>query len=346
MTHSILFGALASLCARSWEAPVIDLSCFGDHPGDKCGGEASKLLRAASESGGGAFVLRGHGVDDDFIDSVLSSARRLFTDVDASEKERLSIIGDGLTRGYVPLGRESGSDREEIKEAFSYGYDWPEGHKSFANKLQGPNVWPAGISAEDKRVLNEWFGHATRLGLSLARAFSSALVYREFFDISPWKEMTVQVTRLLEAPLILIGDSSLSFSRKRGVDGLEVQDSETGRYHPLPNDRASRMVVNVGDFASIMSGGKLHSPVHRVVSPKKAAERISLVHFYYPNYNTTLEGLLDTDAAERTSLLADQKAGGVSGWIAEDGHMMAFGDFISAKWSQVYRPRSRPDEEL
>ncbi|KAF4751760.1 hypothetical protein FOZ63_022776, partial [Perkinsus olseni] len=102
MTHSILFGALASLCARSWEAPVIDLSCFGDHPGDKCGDEASKLLRAASESGGGAFVLRGHGVGDDFIDSVLSSARRLFTDVDASEKERLSIIGDGLTRGYVP----------------------------------------------------------------------------------------------------------------------------------------------------------------------------------------------------------------------------------------------------
>ncbi|KAF4717354.1 hypothetical protein FOZ63_017629 [Perkinsus olseni] len=134
--------------------------------------------------------------------------------------------------------------------------------------------------------------------------------------------------------------------QEEGVDGLEVQDSETGRYYPLPNDRASRMVVNVGDFASIMSGGKLHSPVHRVVSPKKAAERISLVHFYYPNYNTTLEGLLDTDAAERTSLLADQKAGGVSGWIAEDGHMMAFGDFISAKWSQVYRPRSRPDEEL
>lgn len=48
---------------------------------------------------------------------------------------------------------------------------------------------------------------------------------------------------------------------------LKVQDPKTGEYHPLPNDRQSRIVVNVGDFASIMSGGKLHSPVHRVDSP-------------------------------------------------------------------------------
>lgn len=192
MHHLVLVVAVICSQGRAWEAPIVNLSCFGDQPGDECEAAATKLLHAASESGGGAFILHGHGMNDDFIDTVLSCSRRLFTEVGMEEKRRLSITGHGLTRGYVPLGGESGSDREEIKEAFSYGFEWPEGYTSFTNKLQGPNVWPAETSPEDKRVLNEWFSHATRLGLSLAEAFSSVLgevislcMLRPFFVCRP-----------------------------------------------------------------------------------------------------------------------------------------------------------------
>ncbi|KAF4670221.1 hypothetical protein FOZ61_001239 [Perkinsus olseni] len=366
MAWFTLFAAVVSVCARSWEAPVIDLSCFGDHPGDKCEDEASKLLGAASESGGGAFVLRGHGVDDDFIDGVLSSARRLFTDVDASEKERLSVSSGGLTRGYVLFGGESGSDLKEMKEGFSYGFEWPKTHRAFANKLQGPNVWPAKIPAEDQHTLVKWFNEATRLGLALCKALahvsgqealskncgsdgasiSLQRIYRYFAEEGDDRSRgkTIGSSPHTDWGFITI------VLQQEGVDGLQASDTQRSsrreRLHRLPNDRASRVVVNVGDFASIMSGGKFYSPVHRVMPPKEAPERISLVHFYYPNYNTTLEGLLHSDAAKRTSLVADQKEGGASGWIEDDGHIMAFGDFISAKWSQVHRPVPRPDEEL
>ncbi|KAF4688247.1 hypothetical protein FOZ60_002946 [Perkinsus olseni] len=277
----------SSVCARSWEAPVIDLSCFGDHPGDKCEDEASKLLRAASESGGGAFVLRGHGVDNDFIDGVLSSARRLCTDVDASEKERLSVSSGGLTRGYVLFGGESGSDLKEMKEGFSYGFEWPKTHRAFANKLQGPNVWPAKIPAEDQ---------------------------------------------------LYVGQEALA--ENCGSDGASISLQRIYRYFAVEgDDRSGKKTI----------GSSPHTDwgfITIVMPPKEAPERISLVHFYYPNYNTTLQGLLHSDAAKRTSLVADQKEGGASGWIEDGGHIMAFGDFISAKWSQVHRPVSRPDEEL
>ncbi|KAF4744247.1 hypothetical protein FOZ62_021203 [Perkinsus olseni] len=344
MAWFTLFAAIVSVW--SWEAPIIDLSCFGDHPGDKCEDEASKLLRAASESGGGAFVLRGHGVDDDFIDGVLSSARRLFTDVDASEKERLSVSSGGLTRGYVLFGGESGSDLKEMKEGFSYGFEWPKTHRAFANKLQGPNVWPVEIPAEDQHTLVKWFNEATRLGLTLCKALAHVSGWTCSLTIRG-SIFAIRAGRLSEVRLTRIGGlSQLCCSKKELMGYRQVQDPRTERFHRLPNDRASRVVVNVGDFASIMSGGKFYSPVHRVMPAKEAPERISLVHFYYPNYNTTFAGLLDSDAAKRTSLVADQKEGGASAWIEDDGHIMAFGDFIAAKWSQVHRPVSRTDEEL
>ncbi|KAF4657356.1 hypothetical protein FOL47_008474 [Perkinsus chesapeaki] len=364
-----LFALLTIISVTlAWRAPVVDLACFGDKPHDDCDGAEGALLLAASKTGGGAFILQGHGVDDSLIDNVFPSARRLFTAVDQLEKERLAITGGGLTRGYVLLGGESGSDRQEMKEAFSYGYDWHAEQSHFENKLQGPNVWPSGINTEDKRILNEWFEHATRIGLALSAAFARATGQEALASSCGPDGASISLQRVFRYFAVegndRSGEKRIGSSphtdwgfitivlQQEGIDGLEVQDPETGYYYPLPNDRPSRIVVNVGDFASIMTGGKLYSPVHRVMPPLNAAERLSLVHFYYPNYNTTLEGFLNTDAAKRTSLLSDQKEGGAAEWMNdEDAETMTFGDFISAKWGQVYRPVSSPagvddDEEL
>ncbi len=63
------------------------------------------------------------------------------------------------------LGGESGSQRFEIKEAFSYGYDWPT-DRAPINSLTGPNVWPSphphprpsdmSETAETARLGSEW----------------------------------------------------------------------------------------------------------------------------------------------------------------------------------------------
>ncbi|KAF4712748.1 hypothetical protein FOZ63_030696, partial [Perkinsus olseni] len=193
---------------------------------------------------------------------------------------------------------------------FSYGFEWPKTHRAFANKLQGPNVWPVEIPAEDQHTL---------VKLDLLAHYPGQHLCDQGRMLSPrtvdqMKEMIDQAGRLSEVRLTRIGGLSQLCCSKKELMGY-------------------RQVT-------------LREVLVEVMPAKEAPERISLVHFYYPNYNTTFAGLLDSDAAKRTSLVADQKEGGASAWIEDDGHIMAFGDFIAAKWSQVHRPVSRTDEEL
>ncbi|KAF4738106.1 hypothetical protein FOZ63_013053, partial [Perkinsus olseni] len=211
---------------------------------------------------------------------------------------------------------------------FSYGFEWPKTHRAFANKLQGPNVWPAKIPAEDQHTLVKWFNEATRLGLALCKALahvsgqealskncgsdgasiSLQRIYRYFAEEGDDRSRgkTIGSSPHTDWGFITI------VLQQEGVDGLQASDIQRSFRRERQDCRS----------------------FFKVMPPKEAPERISLVHFYYPNYNTTLEGLLHSDAAKRTSLVADQKEGGASGWIEDDGHIMAFGDFISAKWSQ------------
>ncbi|KAF9997485.1 hypothetical protein BGZ65_006945, partial [Modicella reniformis] len=76
---------------------------------------------------------------------ILNATERLFA-LDKAHKDQIPRIQPGgFTRGFVPIGGESGSKTKELKEAFSYGYEWSSTElesKESLNGLQGPNVWP------------------------------------------------------------------------------------------------------------------------------------------------------------------------------------------------------------
>ncbi|TDH71088.1 hypothetical protein CCR75_004652 [Bremia lactucae] len=91
----------------------------------------------------GCCYLVDHGISDDLLNQAVQSTKSfcaLHDDIKAS----IPVVqnGKGFTRGYIGMGRESGSaERVEVKEAFSYGFEWAENRTApFSNSLQGLNV--------------------------------------------------------------------------------------------------------------------------------------------------------------------------------------------------------------
>ena len=116
------------------------------------------------------------------------------------------------------------------------------------------------------------------------------------------------------------------------------------------------LVVNIGDYMHLLTGGRFKTPYHRVTMPEArgaggADERTSFVFFAYPEYSTRLSAAgkeqdkgLRRRAMPRTSVFQDQRlgAGGERGEEAEaaraaEVERSPFGDIIASKWAQVSR---------
>lgn len=125
---------------------------------------------------------------------VLDVAKRLF-DLDPAQKAQIpKIQPGGFTRGYVPIGGESGSATKELKEGFSYGYEWPAEElkakqvDDSLNGLQGPNDWPVQASLDQldqgqkgafKGTLQEFYLHVCDIAKGLLKGISLALALPE-----------------------------------------------------------------------------------------------------------------------------------------------------------------------
>lgn len=92
--------------------------------------------------------------------------------------------------------------------------------------------------------------------------------------------------------------------------------------------------LNCGDYISLLSGGKLKSPLHRVVNT--IHERLSFVFFFYPNFNSILDL---NDINQKYSLLKNQNenANAENSKNIMDGGQITFGEYIAEKWEQVRR---------
>jgi isopenicillin N synthase-like dioxygenase len=101
---------------------------------------ARQITNAASTTG--CFFLVGHGFTLLEQTATLAAAHELMHGVSPTARQALAVKPGKLARGYVPLAGESGSaELVEVKEGFSFGYEWAPNEKP-RNVLQGPNVWP------------------------------------------------------------------------------------------------------------------------------------------------------------------------------------------------------------
>lgn len=128
---------------------------------------------------------------------------------------------------------------------------------------------------------------------------------------------------------------------QEGVSGPAVWNSVRGVRDTL--------VVNCSDYVALASGGRLKSPVHRVVLTGQ--RRLSFVYFQYPPFDTPFPelGRVPGHVVRSVSLLKDQRSDGCKGRDRHPGNEddesdtkiaagLSFGEFIARKWVEVLRP--------
>lgn len=240
----------------------------------------------------GCCYVSKHGLNDDLVFSQMQQFFQLPTSV--KEKIPIDKLNNGLTRGYIDIGGESGSERLEVKEAFSYGYDLKPTDMAL-NPLEGPNKWPDSKHGSFQSVFNEYYTDTITIALELVQglglalgqsndylsqhcSFGERISIMRMFHYFPYNHVPESVQPNVER----IGSSPHS-----DWGFLTIINSPTGGLEILFKDqwfevppRNNTVLINAGDYLELISGGKFKSPVHRVVTGTE--DRLSTVFFIIP----------------------------------------------------------------
>lgn len=219
----------------------------------------------------------------------------------------------------------------ECKEAFSYGYNWDPNEKP-SNPLQGPNVFPkTDLLGEDWiQTLNEFYNEMVNISFKLVRIFSISLgidlsemckegdtiSLMRFFHYFPYKNRDKLGNQEW------IGSSEhtdwgfLTLLLQDDIGGLQIKNRKTGEWVDVPYMPGSIM-INCGDYLSMLTQKKYISPLHRVVNKTEDKERYSIVFFFYPSYDSKI------------SIESEPEI-----------HNVKYGEYLLKKWDSVYRDGS------
>jgi isopenicillin N synthase-like dioxygenase len=323
--------------------PTIDIGPLNGNADVSVKHHIASQLDAACKTFG-AFYIVGHGIDSS---ATLSSMHEFFA-LPRDEKQRIAVASGGSNRGYIGMGKESGSDALEVKEAYSYGYSWDEAVAPH-NQLQGSNIWPDAqlLPQMWKQQMEAFYLKMFSVATMLTKSFSLSFDYPEdhLSDFCKGGE-TISLMRLFHyypytaaddlfpAQQNRIGSSAHTdwgfltlILQEENVGGLQLYHN--GDWHDV-QPVSGALVVNCGDYFSLLTGGKYISPKHRVVSEGK--ERTSAVFFYYPSYDAKIPPLANQDY----SLFVNQKENGEA--VSPDNLAeFSFGEYIAEKWLQVKR---------
>lgn len=126
-----------------------------------------------------------------------------------------------------------------------------------------------------------------------------------------------------------------------GVGGLQF--FHDGRWKDVPRVPLG-LIINGGDYLHIISKGRYHSPVHRVLCPPEGKERTSFVFFYYPGFDSSVTVQHGTGSTRRdheagvyNTFLEMHSDGATSACSSESisSRTETFGDYILRKWQGV-----------
>ena len=166
-------------CFSSLKLPIIDISPYISSSSPPSSSSISKAtisseIASASEQYG-AFLLKNHPL---LSPRMISSMKSFFT-LSTASKALVQNKSIGFTRGYIGMGEESGSDSYEVKEAFSYGFDWSAA-QNIKNPLQGPNIWPDENQLPGfKFSMLQGYKHICQISEALTKGYSMSLGLKE-----------------------------------------------------------------------------------------------------------------------------------------------------------------------
>lgn len=347
------------------QLPVVDISSFFEQPSittkdsNLSQTKSANALLSAFENEGMAYLLfTGSSLDkyNAAIKPAFHESSRFFSRPIPEKQTALpSPLPKGVTRGYLGTGVESGAAQFESKEAFSWSCDWDSSNITPRNSLESPNVWPH--SPEGKPVdhrmkhffdnlftfmndvmlrlvtalMMSWPSHREPLPdlHTYCRSGTSISLLRAFhYHASPptpssttgscahtdWGFATLIAQQMGSAPALQV---------RRNDEWVDVAPME------------DTLVVNCSDFLSMLSDGRLHSPLHRVILTP--TERLSFVYFQYPGFHTGVPTLSAKGRQETSDLSLLKYQGTTDDGIPAHKIATSFGELIALKWQQVSR---------
>ena len=324
--------------------PELDLAPFMAAPDSRAGRKLVAHLRDACHGPGFCYLV-GHGVPAELDLGVMSAAREFFA-LPEAEKRTLAIANSPHFRGYTVLGGERTKGKSDWREQLDVG---PEEEAAIVapgdppwRRLRGPNQWPASLPAMRPTVL-AWMRAIDRVGLAVLRALALGLGQPvDHFDgvVLPRGDPHLKIIRYpAQARDADTGqgvgmhhDSGLvSFVLQDDVGGLQVEiDGELVDATPKPGT----YVMNLGEMLQAATNGYLRATKHRVLSPPRNRERLSVAYFFHPRLDAVFAPI---------DLPPDLKAEAPGGQNADpnDPIFATFGD----NYLKI-RLRSHPDVAL
>lgn len=279
--------------------PVLDFSRLSAGP-QEAAAFRDELRDAMHQVG--FLYLTGHGVPQQLTDSMLEISRRFF---ELPEEAKLAVenIHSPQFRGYTRMGGELTGGAVDRREQIDIGVERapvPRG-EGIADywRLEGPNLWPEGLP-EMRAVVSEWMERLSTISLELLRALAVSLgAPEEAFDAA-FAERAFPVLKIVRYP----GESNpdpvqgVGSHRDGGVitlllvepdkGGLQVEYQ--GAWIDAPQVPGS-FVVNIGEMLELATNGYLKATLHRVISPRRGTDRISLPFFFNPALDATMPKL-------------------------------------------------------
>jgi isopenicillin N synthase-like dioxygenase len=252
----------------------------------------------------GALQVIDHGVAAPVMAAAFAAARRFF---ELPVEERLTIRVGRDNRGYVPMHQTHyPGNKPDLKESFNVGggltADDPD--VKAGKPLHGVNRWPAlagfrepveayhdAVTGLGRRLLGPL---AICLGMSpdaLRELYRKPVAFMRLFHYPP--DSNVDEKEFGAAEHKDYGFLTILAQDANG--GLEVR-SPGDELVPVP-PRTDGFVINVGDMLSEITGGRLRSPLHRVVN-RSGVARYSIPYFFDPDFDARFDSMPDVSAGQ------------------------------------------------
>jgi isopenicillin N synthase-like dioxygenase len=279
--------------------PVLDFSRLKAGP-EEATAFRNDLRDAMHEVG--FLYLAGHGIPQELTDSMLDISRRFF---DLPEDLKLAVenVHSPQFRGYTRVGGELTDGAIDWREQIDIGVerDTVEPGDGVPDywRLEGPNLWPEGIP-EMRAVVSEWTDRLSSISLDLLRAIAVSLGAPEDTFDAAFASRAFPMLKIVRYP----GESNpdpvqgVGSHRDGGVLTLLLVEPEKGglqveyqgKWIDAPQVPGT-FVVNIGEMLELATNGYLKATLHRVISPLRGTDRISLPFFYNPALDATMPQL-------------------------------------------------------
>ena len=279
--------------------PILDFSRLNAGP-DEAAQFRNELREVMHDVG--FFYLAGHGVPQELTEAILDVSRRFF-DLPEEQKLALENVFSSQFRGYTRVGGELTDGAVDWREQIDIGVERravPQG-PGVADywRLEGPNLWPDALP-EMREIVSEWTERLSTISLTLLRSVAVSLGAAEDTFDEAFAERAFPLLKIVRYP----GESDpepkqgVGSHRDGGVltlllvepgkGGLQVEHK--GRWIDAPPVPGT-FVVNIGEMLELATNGYLKATLHRVISPLRGTDRISLPFFYNPALDATMPRL-------------------------------------------------------